>query len=181
MRFVVTGEWSRNRLLQVIVVCYVVFVGVLWLTNAGLYFEKMSLSPASVAAYYLGNEEAFLPARTYQGMLEVSHFHFFAMGLLLMVLTHLTLFLPVGNRTKAWLVAVPFFSGFLSEGSGWLVRYGGAAFAPLKIFAFLLLQGSLLALMGVSLWSAFAGEQGLNYAGLGAGGLDDDDEDGALD
>ena len=33
MRFVVTGEWGRNRLLQTIVVLYVVYVGGLWVTN----------------------------------------------------------------------------------------------------------------------------------------------------
>jgi uncharacterized membrane protein len=95
MRFVVTGEWSRNRLLQVIILMFVVYVGVLWLTNALLYFSKMGLTVQSVTDYYLGSEERFLQPRSYQGMLEVSHFHFFAMGLLLLTLTHLMLFVPM--------------------------------------------------------------------------------------
>ena len=53
MRFVVTGEWSRNRLLQTIVVLYAVYVILLWVTNGMLYFDKMSLAPASVVSYYL--------------------------------------------------------------------------------------------------------------------------------
>ena len=40
MRFVVTGEWSRNRLLQIIVVLYALYVAGLWATNALLYFSK---------------------------------------------------------------------------------------------------------------------------------------------
>jgi len=48
MRFVVTGEWTRNRLLKVIVWCFLVYTLVLWATNAGLYFAKMSLTPSSV-------------------------------------------------------------------------------------------------------------------------------------
>ena len=68
MRFVVTGEWSRNRLLQTIVVLYTVYVGGLWVTNALLYFHKMSLWPSSVVEYYLGNEEKFLQPRSYQGL-----------------------------------------------------------------------------------------------------------------
>jgi hypothetical protein len=159
MRFVVTGEWSRNRLLQVIVALYALYVSALWVTNALLYFSKMTLAPASVVAYYLGNEEQFLSPRSYQGLLEVSHFHLFAIGMLLLVLTHLMLFVPVSGRAKAWLIAVPFLAGFLDEGAGWLVRYGGAGFAPVKVAGFLLLQGSLAVLIGVSLWSVFSGSQ----------------------
>lgn len=173
MRFVVTGEWSRNRLLQVIVVLYSVYVAALWTTNALLYFSKMGLTTASVVEYYLGAEERFLSPRSYQGLLEVSHFHLFAMGMLLLVLTHLALFVPVSPRVKAGLVILPFVSAFLDEGAGWLVRFVSPGFAALKIVGFLLLQGSLAALVGVSLWAVFTRTQGENYDGEGAW---DDDE-----
>lgn len=157
MRFVVTGEWSRNRLLQTIVVLYVVYVGGLWVTNGALYFNKMSLTPSSVVEYYLGNEETFKQPRTYQGLLEVAHFHLFAMGMLLLVLTHLMLFVPVGSGTKLVLIVLPFIAALVSEGGGWLVRFVHPAFAWVKISGFLLLQGSLLALMVISLWAIFVG------------------------
>ncbi len=91
MRFVVSRDWSRNRLLQTIVVLYTIYVAGLWVTNGLLYFSKMSLTASSVVEYYLGSEERFLTARSYQGLLELSHFHLFAMGMLLLVLTHLML------------------------------------------------------------------------------------------
>jgi len=159
VRFVITGEWSRNRLLQTIVALYCLYVAGLWLTNALLYFNKMGLTPASVVEYYLGSEEKFLPARSYQGLLEVSHFHLFAMGMLLLVLTHLVLFVPLSGRVKAWLVALPFLSALLEEGAGWLVRFVSPGFALFKIAGFLLLQGSLAALVGISLWAVFSGSQ----------------------
>ncbi len=162
MRFVVTGEWSRNHLLQTIVVLYVVYVGGLWVTNALLYFQKMGLNPASVVEYYLGNEERFLQPRSYQGLLEVSHFHLFAMGMLLLVLTHLMLFVPIGNGTKMLLIVLPFVSALVDEGGGWLVRFVHPGFAIVKVLGFLLLQGSLLALMGISLWAVFRGS-GASY------------------
>ena len=161
----ITGEWNRNRLLQTIVVLYSLYVGGLWLTNALLYFAKMGLTPGSVIDYYRGNEEQFLSPRTYQGMLEVAHFHLFAMGMLLLVLTHLMLFVPLRDRTKAWLIVLPFLAAALDEGGGWLVRFGNPGFAWLKIAGFLLLQGSLAALVGLSLWAVFGGSQGENYAG----------------
>ncbi len=164
MRFVVTGEWTRNRLLQTIVVLYSAYVSGLWLTNALLYFQKMSLTPASVVAYYLGSEERFLPARSYAGLLEVSHFHLFAMGMLLLVMTHLMLFVPLRNSTKAWLIALPFGAAFLDESAGWLVRFASPHFAWLKIGGFLLLQGSLALLIILSLWAVFSGS-GENYSG----------------
>ena len=157
MRFVVTGEWSRNRLLQTIVVLYVLYVAGLWVTNALLYFNKMGLTYASVVDYYLGSEERFLTPRTYQGMLEVSHFHLFAMGLLLLVLTHLMLFIPASNTVKLWLIVLPFVAALLDEGASWLVRYAHPGFAYLKIAGFLLLQGSLAALVIISLWAVFVG------------------------
>lgn len=159
MRFVITGEMSRNRLLQTIVALYCFYVSALWVTNALLYFQKMGLTPSSVVEYYLGSEAKYLPARSYLGLLEVSHFHLFAMGMLLLVLTHLALFVPLSGRAKAWLVALPFASAFAEEGAGWLVRFVSPVFAWLKIAGFLLLQGSLAALVLLSLWAVFAGSQ----------------------
>jgi hypothetical protein len=160
----VTGEWSRNRLLQVIVILYSIYVAGLWITNALLYFAKMSLTPASVVAYYLGDESQFLSPRSYQGLLEVSHFHLFAMGMLLLVLTHLMLFVPIASRWKIWLITVPFAAALLDEGASWLVRFVHPGFAWLKIAGFLLLQTSLATLVVVALWAVFAGSQE-NYEG----------------
>ena len=176
MRFVVSSEWNRNRLLQVIVLLYALYVSILLVTNGLLYFEKMSLAPSSVVSYYLGNEAEFSSPRSYQGLLETSHFHLFAMGLLLMVMTHLMLFVPISGSIKIWLIVVPFLSGFLSEGAGWLVRFVSPDFAALKVAGFLLLQGSLTALVGISVWAVFTRRQAENYTGF-VDDEEDDDED----
>ncbi len=165
MRFVLTGEWSRNRLLQTIVALYSIYVALLWVTNALLFFSKMSLTTTSVVHHYLGSEEAYLSPRSYQGLLEVSHFHLFAVGMLLLVLTHLMLFVPLRGWIKAWLVAVAFFAALLDEGSGWLIRFASPDFAILKIAGFLLLQGSLALLVGLSLWAVFVGSSA-SYSGM---------------
>jgi hypothetical protein len=149
--------------LQTIVALFSLFVIGLVVTNALLYFNKMGLTAASVIDYYLGSEEQFLSPRSYQGLLEVSHYHLFAMGILLLVLTHLMLFVPLKNETKAWLIVVPFLAALLDEGSGWLVRYASPHFAYAKIAGFLLLEASLAVLVSVALWSVFAGSQ-RNYS-----------------
>jgi hypothetical protein len=159
LRFVITGEWNRNRLLQTIVVLYSVYVAGLWLSNALLYFNKMDLTYASVVSYYLGDEERFLTPRTYQGLLEVSHFHLFAMGMLLLVLTHFALFAPLSNRWKILLIALPFSAAAVAEAAGWLVRFVHPGFAYAKIAGFLALESSLAALVILALWTVFVGSQ----------------------
>ena len=159
MRFVITGEWSRNRLLQLIIVIFVIYVAGLWLTNALLYFQKMSLSYTSVAEYYLGSEELFLQPRSYEGMLDAAHFHLFAMGLLLLTLTHLMLFVPLSSNAKAWFIIIPFTSALVNEAGGWLVRFVHPLFAYLKIAGFVALEVSLAVLIVVALWAVFAGSQ----------------------
>jgi len=159
MRFVITGEFSRNRLLQTIIVLFVVYVGLLWISNALLYFHKMSLTYTSVVEYYLGSEEKFMQPRSYQGMLEISHFHFFAMGILLLTLTHLMLFVPLADKYKPFLITWAFMSAIFDEGANWLVRFVHPLFAYLKIASFLSLEISLAVLMGLSLWAVLNGSQ----------------------
>jgi hypothetical protein len=156
MRFVVTGEWTRNRLLKVIVACFLAYTFILWVSNAGLYFSKMSLYPSSVVEYYRGSEERYLQPRTFVGMLEVLHFHSFAMGILLLTLTHLLLFVPLSMRVKAFGIAAAFVSGIGDELAGWAVRFVHPGFAYAKIFFFVALEGVLLWLMLLvarALWS----------------------------
>jgi len=150
VRFTVTGEWSRNDLLRLILLLFLVYVILFWITNWILYFQKMTLDPASVVTYYRGDPEAEFgrPPRPLGAIAEVAHFHLFAMGLLVMTLTHLLLFLPVSTRLKGTLVAVAFGSALLDEGSGWLVRWVHPAFAWTKVAGFLLLQAALLGLTG---------------------------------
>jgi hypothetical protein len=147
MRFVVTGEWTRNHLLKAIVWCFLGYTLLLWGSNFAMYFSKMSLSPQSVIDYYLGNEDLFLQPRTMQGMLEVLHFHAFAMGILLLTLTHLLLFVPISMRVKAWGICTAFLSGIGDEASGWAVRFVHPGFAIVKIAFFVLLQSVLFWLM----------------------------------
>ena len=150
MRFTVTGEWSRNDLLRLILGLFLVYVLLFWVTNWVLYFQKMTLDPASVVAYYRGDPELDFgrPPRPLGAMAEMAHFHLFAMGLLVMTLTHLLLFLPIAVRLKATLVGIAFAAALLDEGAGWLVRFVHPVFAIVKVGGFLLLQATMLALIG---------------------------------
>lgn len=157
MRFTITGEWKRNSLLRLIIVSFLLYGAALWVTNALLYFNKMSLSYQSVVEYYLGSEARFLQPRTYQGLLEVTHFHVFAMGIFILTMAHLTLFVPFRPRIKLWLICLSFFAGIADEATGWLTRYVHPGFAYAKIGAFLLLQATLALLLVAVLVVALGG------------------------
>jgi hypothetical protein len=147
MRFFVTGEQRRQSLLNTIVLMFLAYIALLWISNGMMYFHKMGLDPASVVEYYLGSEEKFTQPKSYQSLLEVTHFHLFAMGMLAVTLTHLLLFAPVSVGLKVWLSGLTFGSAVADELAGWLVRYVHPAFAWFKIGAFLTLELSLAAML----------------------------------
>jgi hypothetical protein len=155
MRFLVTNEWRTNTLLRLILFCFLVYVALLWVTNALLFFAQMDLSYASVVRHYRGDEASFAPPRSYKVLLEISHFHLFAMGILLLTMTHLVLFVPLGGGTKVLLVVGAFGSALVDEASGWLVRYVHPAFAWTKLAGFLGLELSLAAMTVAVAWTVW--------------------------
>lgn len=147
MRFFVTGEQKRQTLLNTIVLLFLGYIALLWISNGLMYFHKMGLSADSVIEYYLGSEEKFTQPKSYQSLLEVSHFHLFSMGILAVTLTHLLLFANLPVTLKVWLTGLTFFSAVADEAAGWLVRFVHPVFAYFKIGAFLALESSLAALI----------------------------------
>jgi hypothetical protein len=125
-----------------------------WITNFAMYFSRMSLDPASVVAYYNGVEAEFRPPRSAASMLETTHMHLPMMALVLLLLTHLLVFVPLSRGLKAALMVGAFVAACLEEGGGWLVRFVGPSLAPLKVVGFVGLQaalGFLMATLVVSL------------------------------
>lgn len=155
MRYFVTGEQQRKRLLNSLVLMFLGYIALLWVSNGLMYFHRMGLDPDSVVAYYLGSEELFTQPRSYEGMLEVSHFHLFSMGMLAVTLTHLMLMTEFSVTLKVWLNGLVYLSAIADEAGGWLVRFVHPYFAYFKVAAFVLLELSLLALLVVVIFSLF--------------------------
>jgi hypothetical protein len=155
MRFVITAEWRENHLLRVILAAFLLYGLVFWLTNWLLFFARMELSYTSVVEFYRGDEKRFLEPRSYIVLLEISHAHLFAMGILLLTVTHLLLFVPLSVPAKMVLIVASFTGALLDEAGGWLVRFVHPGFAYAKISGFLMLQialGVMLAIVGYGVW-----------------------------
>ena len=149
MRFFVTGEWTKNSLLRLIVLFFLVYILAFWATGLVLFFDKMSFSYQSVVDYFRGSPERYVQPRSFRGLMEVTHSHLFAMSILLVTLTHLLLFIPMKQTRKALLIVVVFVAAFANEGSNYLVRFVHPHFAWLKLGSFAVLQISLLLTVGI--------------------------------
>jgi hypothetical protein len=157
MRFFVTGEQRRRSLINAAILMFLGYIALFWISNALMYFHKMGLTVESVVAYYLGSEAEFTQPVSYQSLLEVTHFHLFSMGLLVLTLTHLMFMTDIAAWLKIWLCGGTYVAAVADEAASWLVRFVHPGFAYFKIGAFLLLEFSLLALIvvvGISLLAA---------------------------
>jgi len=156
MRFVVTGEWRTNQVLRLVIALFLLFTLLFWLTNGLLFFDRMGFSITAITEHFLGKKTAWgagVP-RSYKVLLEISHAHLFAMGILVMTMTHLLLFVPASMGLKVQLVIVTFATALLDEGAGWLIRYVHPGFAYLKLIAFIGFQlalGAIIVLLAVAL------------------------------
>lgn len=153
MKYLESGGFKRHPLMRRTLGWTLVLLAGLWVTDFFMYFSRMDLSQASVVSYYLGSEAEFRPPRSYASMLEVAHMHLPMMALVLLLLTHLALFAPYGDRTKVLFVTAAFGTALLNEASGWLVRFVHSGFAWLKVLSFMAFQGILgLLITGLALW-----------------------------
>ena len=124
MRYFVTGEQNRQMILNTIVLLFLAYMLLFWLSAGLMYFHQMNLTPTSVLEYYLGSEAKFTQPRSYRSLLEVSHAHLFAMGMLAVTLAHLLLFAEVKTGLKIGLSVLIFFSAIADEAGGALCSPG---------------------------------------------------------
>ncbi|HLA76082.1 MAG TPA: hypothetical protein VJU18_00740 [Vicinamibacteria bacterium] len=147
MKYLQDGSHQQSPLMRLSLGLTLALLLAFWITNLGMYFSRMDLTPASVAAYYNGSETDFRPPRSLGAMLETAHMHLPMMALLLLVLTHLLIFVPLPRPAKASVIVAAFVSAVAEEGGGFLVRFVSPALAPVKVAGFLGLQVLLAFLM----------------------------------
>lgn len=152
MKYLQSGGFQNQPLMRLTLGLALLLLTGFWTTNVALYFTHMTLDPASIVAYYRGNEAEFLPARSAQSMLEVTHMHLPMFALVLLLLTHLLLFAPVRTGLKLAVVLIAFFSALLFEASGWLTRFVHPGFAWLKVSMFAVFQITLGILIAGLAW-----------------------------
>src|SRR3989344_7439645 len=147
MKFIVTGDFNNNRLLQIILLFVLLYISFLWFTNILLYVEKIGFTYSSVVDYYLGSEEEFKNPVSYIGLLEATHWHLFVFAMSLLLVNHLTVFSNLNQFLKLFLIIGSFLSGLGDMSAGWLIRFVSPSFAYLKLWSFIAFQISFLILL----------------------------------
>ena len=145
MRMMIAGP-GQTGLPKTIMAFFYGYFLLHWATGILMFREKIGFACTDVTRYYLGDQEMFINPRSFEGLLEVTHFHLFAMGLFFVIFTHLLMFTGLRDSIKqslTWLLAVAIIADLAA---GYLVRFAAPAFAWLKLGAFWMLQGVSLAL-----------------------------------
>lgn len=143
MKYLQNGGFQQQPLMRLTLALALLMLAGFWVTNVALYFAHMTLDPQSVVAYYRGDEANFIPPRSAQGMLEVTHMHLPMFAMVLLLLTHLLIFAPMRMGQKVTFIVGAFGSALLMEAAGWMTRFWHPGFAVLKLGTFLVFQGIL--------------------------------------
>lgn len=149
MRVMMSGPSQQTQSKAILAFFYLYFL-LHWFTGIFMFRAKLGFSYQGVVRYFLGDPEQFMNPRSFVGLLEVTHFHLFAMGLFFVIFTHLLMFSPLKDWIKATLIWLLGLSLLADIGSSWLICYVAAPFAWLKLGSFWVLQMvSLILLLGL--------------------------------
>ena len=142
------------------IAAFVVMVTVVMATAAVLFARKVGFDPGHVQAFYLGSEATFAPPRSLAGLLEVAVPHLLAIPMLVFVTQHLVAFVSRARRRPFAAVAgVTSGCAAVVIAGGLAIRFAWPALAPLKIVAFVGLEGTMLVWLGL-LVAALRGSEG---------------------
>ncbi len=120
-------------------IIYFVFFSILLLVSAFMIFAtKIGFSPADISSYYLGNEEKFMQAKSFSGLLKVIYPHIFAMALFTMVLLHFVYFTNYKkSKIFQYLIISTYLTILLEIFSPFAILQGATLFAIIKLISML--------------------------------------------
>jgi hypothetical protein len=126
------------------------FLAIQAVSAAVLFALKLGGSPARVQEYYLGSEATFAAPRTITGLLETAVPHLLAVPLVLFIVAHLVAATGLlRRRVFAVLCGTSFAAALVGVLAGFAVRFVWPALSVVKLGAFLALEATLLAWIGL--------------------------------
>jgi hypothetical protein len=132
------------------IAAFAAMVAIVMATGAVLFARKIGFDGGHVRAFYLGSEATFAPPRSLAGLLEVAVPHLLAIPMLLFVTLHLVV-LVGGARRRPFAIAagITFACAAVVIAAGFAIRFAWPGLAPIKIAAFLGLEGTMLVWLGL--------------------------------
>jgi len=119
------------------IVYYLIFALLLILSALLLFEHKIGFNYQSILDYYLGNENSFIVAKSYNGTLKIILPHIFVFGLFFMVLLHFLVFTKLRYKNSTLtLIYFTFITALLEMFTPFLIISGLEFFAYFKLLSF---------------------------------------------
>ena len=181
IRFFASSHQLHQLAPRTRILCTLFLLGILGQALSGIIMHHLGpgWAPSEIATYYRGDDAApaiggdrfglgddtdpstpprsMTVARTFGSLLEVAHLHLVAMPLVLFVVAHLFSMIDAGRGRWGGALCYGGFAGAaLDISMPFAVRYGSAAFAPLKLAGFVLLEACLVVMVVLTLIAGIA-------------------------
>ncbi len=149
--------------IRVIYTLFIAFALVGHVTFILISVYRIGPTVSKIVSHYLGDKthEMSFP-KEFMELLEVTHFHAYIEGILLLVLAHLFAAVPLSKKIKMTVIATAFGSTFLDLAAPWLIRYLSPYAAYLQILAWTLMCVSYLPLTFAPVYFMWRGRQSEN-------------------
>ena len=122
------------------IIYFIVFSTLLLVSAFMLFIQKIGFAPDAILAYYQGDEEKFIQAKTLAGLLKVVYPHLLSIGLFTMVLLHFVYFTSFKKSTFfVKFIYLSYVTVFVEIFSGFALILGSSVFAYIKLLSFLLM------------------------------------------
>ena len=110
------------------------------------------LTYSGVAAHYLGSDQTFGEPKSFRELAETTHFHFFTMPVVFLILCHVFFLTMTSQALKIAMTWAAFSGVALDLASPWLILYVSPHFAVTMLLGDVLMLGSFLIMAGVPLY-----------------------------
>jgi len=157
--FTKKGTWltQASQEIRLIYSLFIVFAVVGHLTFILISVKRIGPTVTDIVRHYRGDpgSEIAFP-KEFMELLEVTHFHAYIEGILLLVLAHLFAAVPLSKKIKIAVIATAFGSTFLDLSAPWLIRYISPYAAYLQVSAWIGMCVSYLPLTFAPLYYSIA-------------------------
>ena len=149
---------TRFRLLDTdrnIRLVYTLFIATLF---AGFVFtiywahSVTGLSYSGIAQHYLGSDQTFGEPKSFRELAETTHFHFFTMPVVFLILCHVFYLTMASQALKTIFTWLAFLGVGLDLAAPWLILYVSKHFAAAMLLGDVLMLGTFLVMAGFPLY-----------------------------
>ena len=145
------------RAYKLSIIYYLAFSLLLILSAYLLFDYKIGFSYQGVVDYYIGNEDRFLIAKSFSGIIKLILPHIFVFGLFSMVLLHFLVFTKLRyKRSTLILIYLTFLTALGEMLTPFLIINGLEFFAYIKLISFFIFLALILYISWLLFHSIFS-------------------------